>query len=156
MLWMRTSVLSKKSKLQLWTNSVETDQSHCGEASFPRGNSKYALVEQAECMRKRIIYKQCRLRWDAAKCSVSSGSGLYAKICTLLVIVDYNKCKWRGPMVRDTFCQRLISVLSALLVLITSRQESIRIVIEFSHIFGPNVCANAFLRKRSYTHVISG
>ena len=43
-------------------------------------NSKYALVEQTECMRKRN---------NAAKHGVSSGSALFAKINTLLVMVDY-------------------------------------------------------------------
>ena len=43
---------------------------------------------------------------------------------------------------------RLILVLRTLLY--TVHQESIRIVIESSHIFGPNVYANAILRIRSY------
>ena len=39
------------------------------------------------CMWKWNIYKQRRPRWDAAKCGISSGSALFAKINTLLVIV---------------------------------------------------------------------
>ena len=49
----------------------------------------YTLVEQAECVQKRNIYKQRRPRKDAAKCGVSSGSALFVKINTFLVMVDF-------------------------------------------------------------------
>ena len=63
-------------------------------------------------MRKRSIYKQGRPRSDAAKRRVSSGSALFAKINTLLVIVDYKNyknCIWFA-LIGDNhkFCQNWI------------------------------------------------
>ena len=56
-------------------------------------NSKYARVEQAECIQKGNIYKQCR-----PKCGVSSGSALFDKINTLLVMVAH-----KNRIIRPSF-----------------------------------------------------
>ena len=65
-----------------------------------RGSSQIQstqLWNRLNAWKKRNIYKQRRPRWDAAKRGVSSGSTLFAKINTLLVMVDYRNCIWSGP-----------------------------------------------------------
>ena len=47
---------------------------------------KVRTCEQADCMQKRNIYKQCRPRWDAAKC-VSSGFALLPRY-TIKIVYD--------------------------------------------------------------------
>ena len=78
-----------------------TSNKHFGQFNLCNGSRGVAslkfkvvsthFVEHAECMRKRNIYKQRGPRCDTAKCGVSSGSALFAKINTLLVMVDYKK-----------------------------------------------------------------
>ena len=65
--------------------------------SASRGLASLKFKVQASLHAKKSIYKQRRPRWDAAKRGVSSGSALFARINTFLVMVDYKNCIWSGP-----------------------------------------------------------
>ena len=98
-----------------------------------------------------------------ANTGVSSGSALFATINTILVMVDYKiiyeqdlihfaligMCLWGGNTYIITKAVKIgfIEINSGSTHTFCT---SIRIVIESSHIFGPNAYANAFLRIRSY------
>ena len=91
------------------------------------------------------------------KRGVSSGSALFAKISTRLVMVNYKKKMY---MIRPSggryqhhrkFCRRLRLVLRTRFVHITSRQESIRILDIIFIYFWSKMCMQMrFFRMRSY------
>ena len=81
---------------------------------------KYAIVEQAECMQKRNIYKQRRPRWDTTKGGVSSGYALFAKINSLLVMVGYKNVYEHAfihfALIGDTYHQRGVPTSSQIII----------------------------------------
>ena len=121
-------------------------------------------MEQAECMRKRNVYKQRRPRSGGAERGVSSWSALFTKISTLIVMTDYQQKKFlydqaliHFALIGDKSSKGDTSsqILSKINIGSTHTFKHIRSRIHqncdriFPY-FCPNVYANAFLRIRSY------